>query len=267
MATEIETEWQETNQELVDQQYQDYQNKNNRSFAEKVPQGTSVWRILPPRKDRPATPIQETYLHYIHHPDDLNVLVTVGVCAAKVYGKPCKGCRWVKQLRSQGKEEHAKRDAAKWHGYAGAVRLDSKDAKDEKPKILELSHGVYQKLNRLFKETVAMGGDFSHPDKGYDLVFTREGKDLNTKYDVLPARATSPLKRREALKSLPDLLTAANQMMEDGKLQDLIDGKAEAPGDFPPRDPDQKALPPGPGQPAQNADGTWTHPSLPAQGR
>jgi hypothetical protein len=265
MATEIETEWQETNQELVDQQYKDYQDKNNRSFAEKIPPGDSVWRGLPPRKDRPATPFQETYLHFIHHPDDLNVLVTVGVCMAKTAGKPCKGCKWVKQLRAAGKEEHAKRDGAKWHGYMGALRLDGEKAKEEKPKILELPHGVYQKLNRLFKETVAMGGDFTHPDKGYDLVFSRTGKDLNTKYDVLPARAVSPLRRRDALKALPDLLQAANQMMEDGKLQDLLDGKAEAPGDFPPRDPNQKALPPAPGQPAQNADGTWSHPSLPGQ--
>jgi hypothetical protein len=261
MADQQETGWREVDPALVEKQFKEYQEKNSRQMSEKFPKGRSVQRCLPPRADRPATPFEETWLHFIHKPDPDGEgdLVTVGECALKTgKGTECAGCKWVKWLKANGFLDQAKNDVAKWHAFASFLRLDAEKPSAEEPKVIDVPHGVFQKLNRMFTEKVAMGGDFTHPEKGFDLVVNRDGEGLNTKYDVVPARAISPLRRTEVLKKLPDLKAVAGSM-DQGMLKALLNG-GEGAGEVAPAAEPAKQLEAAPEGSQPTAGGTWTHP-------
>lgn len=260
-----DTDWQDVDLEQVDKQLKDYQDRNDRQLAKRPPKGRSIARGLPPRKDKKPTPMVETYVHFIHHPSG-GELMFVGECPLKTGKGPyCAACKKVgewKRSPDPALKKAADEMGAKWHAYLAVVYLMHPERKDLKlkeaqPEVVDVPRAIYEKLMKAYRDP-QLGGNWSHPDKGYDLVFDRTGEGKNdTKYDVTLARQSTPLMNRDWLKKLPDLDAVAGQFQND-QVEALFRGEVEAPGAFPPGPESQKALPP----PSTNADGTWTHPSL-----
>lgn len=271
MSTE-ETEWQDVDVEAVDKQYDAYKMAGERKFARKPPMGKSVWRAAPPRKDRPPTPFKEAWVHDVNHPVTGDYMFS-GECPLKSgKGTFCAACKEVSRLRKsidKAEKERGDRLRARMHVYISAAQLapahGQEDFKPDEGFVpLELAKDAYDTLAKAFKETVAAGGNFTHPDTGYDLVFERtprKGPNGENWSDtkVLLARAPSKLKNREWLKKLPDLEMVAGQFSNE-QVTALFRGEVEAPSEFPPRE-DQKALPPAEGGSQPQPGGTWSHPS------
>lgn len=268
MADTELTEWQDVDLEAVDQQLKGYLENQNRQRANRPPKGRSVARGLPPRKDAPKpVPMIETYVHFIKHPDTGDIFA-VGECPIKTgKGAFCAVCKQVSTWKRSGDPKlKALADdmAAKWHAYLAVVYLvhpeNEVSLKTAQPEVVDVPHKIFQKLMKFYRDP-HLGGNWSHPDTGFDLIFDRTGSTKNdTEYDVQLARQSSPIQNRAWLTKLPDLTAIAGQF-QNAQVEAMFRGEAEAPGDFPPKD-SAPALPPvDQGQGAQpTAKGEWLPP-------
>jgi hypothetical protein len=275
MSTSEETEWQDVDVQKVDEQFSTWKKAGERQFARKPPMGRSVWRAAPPRKDRSATPFKEAWIHEIYHPVTGDFMFS-GECPVKSgKGTFCTVCSESSRLRKTGKpadKERAKELRAKMKMFISAAQLmPAEGQEDFKPNEgfvpLELAIDAYKTLQEAFHETVAAGGNFTHPDTGLDLVFVRtpkkgpNGENWSDTTVKLAAKST-PLKTREWLKKLPDLELVAGQFNNE-QAAALFRGEDAPASDLPPGDaPKQLEAAPEGSQPT--AGGTWTHPG---QGR
>ena len=82
-----------------------------------------------------------------------------------------------------------------WRNNSGAVRRRGRE--EEGVLVWEITQmGIQGDLEKIRKNEDA-GGDFTDPYNGFDIVVTREGEGLNTKYTTFPARQSTPLHEDE----------------------------------------------------------------------
>lgn len=267
-----DTEWQDVDMGVVDAQADEVKKAGERRFARKVPMGRSVWRAAPPRKDRPATPFKVVWVHEIRHPQTDEFLFS-GECPLKSgKGSACAACaeasRRARTAVTAKDKEAAKKFRARQKPFMNAGQIapavGQEDFKPDEGFVpLELAWDCYKTLNDAFHETLAAGGNFTHPDTGRELVFERtpktgpNGEKWSDTVVKLAVQQT-PLRKREWLKKIPDLELVAGDF-SNAQVEALLRGEVEAPGQFPPGPEGQKALPPAA---ETNAGGTWSHPSL-----
>lgn len=141
--------------------------------------GKNEIRILPPWS-KEGLAFKELVVHFSVGPDKR----TVG-CLRK-FGKKCFICEMVDKLKSE--EDTESKELAKRMTRKNRYMWNILDLRDLKSGVQVLSCGV-----RLFEGVWVYfadedWGDIVHPDKGYNLVVTRVGSGLNTKYSVLARR-------------------------------------------------------------------------------
>ena len=198
-ATKPATEWEETDVDATTGAHDEWEKEKSKRWAKRPPKGRSVWRFLPPMKGLGGNPFFQVWVHYVRDVSDRNQIVAQGQCPSKMSNLPCVVCAESGRLRRLGGKENEDRAAdlrAEFHVYANAVNLE-----DKEPKVLvmDMPQTVYTKLNTILKDKTA-GGDFTNPDKGFNVVIIRKGEGRNdTEYDAIPARASSPITKREWL--------------------------------------------------------------------
>lgn len=127
--------------------------------------------------------------HYIKGDD--GEVKAVYVCAEKTFGKPCTVCSSLAKAIKSSRDDTVVAllgDAkASERILVNALMLDGDDPAT--PVILELPPTVFKGVLALFEEW----GNVIDSAEGRDLIITREGKGIGTKYTVSPAAKQSSL--------------------------------------------------------------------------
>jgi len=241
MTTEAApTEWEETNVDATVAAYKKWEAEKGRSFAKRPPAGRSVWRFLPAIKGTGGNPFYPVWVHIVKNQS--GEIVASGLCPSKMGTGNCVVCPEVSRLKRTGlKEDKDRADdmRAQFDIYANAVNLEEDDPKVI---VLRVPQGVYKTLAGLLKDGVA-GGDFTHPDKGYNIVITKTGSGRNdTEYDAVPARNSSAIMNRAWLTKMHRLDEAAG-LLDTALVKAAFSGEALPAGTGSPA-PEGRQLPP-----------------------
>ena len=204
--------------------------------------GENIIRILPP-----------TWEEHDHYGYDIWVHSYVGadkstyLCPQKMLNKPCPICKAARDAKAAGEEDEAKQLAATRRVVAWIIDRD-----DEKPtpSLYDMSWSMDRDIAALcHNKRTGKVLLIDHPDQGYDIMFTRTGKGLGTRYIGLAVdREDSPImsdaddqeKVLEYIQEnpIPDLLNFYDEaylkrMIEGGddERDEDLDDDADAPRD------------------------------------
>lgn len=149
----------------------------------RIPNGTSVLRILPPwsEKGLVALPV---YYHNIELKRDTFTRWN-WCCMSKTFGKPCPICDALEKVRESGVSTN-EYEANTRIFYANAIVMNDptyKNGEGTKPGthvIVKLPYSVYTWI--INQITNPMVGDITSIENGIDIFITREGQGLSTRY-------------------------------------------------------------------------------------
>ena len=175
------------------------------------------------------------------------------LCDSKMNDGPCLDCKMVSALYKISRTSDALKHAAdiaseiksKEEYFANAVRVDDPKEMALGPKILQLPGGVFEKVNKIFARATTeeeLGGDFTHPDRGFNVIIDRvvtlgpdkkpvmvtlkNGKTIpKTDYQATAGRSQSKIKDPTWLKALPDL-TKAREPADEVVTRNALEGGA-----------------------------------------
>jgi len=208
------------------------------------------------------------------------------VCLSKMNDEPCFTCKLVSVLFKIARASAALKSAefiakdlsSKEEIFMNAVRLDKPEEMERGPRGLQVTMTLFEKINRIFAQPETdeqLGGDFSHPETGFNLVIDRTVDQKNkvkigdkmvdkTTYEVSPGRARTKLANMGWLKQMHDL-TKFRDMPDDTAMRGIVEGSGERPAVDGPNDPYAAApanrqLPPASGGKEEDwieVDGVW----------
>lgn len=170
-------------------------------------EGVNVLRFMPGTA-RGVSPFKIVAKHYVDKPgEDESVSV---LCPRKMEGQACPICQEAADLEASGNPFDAKLAERLWPStriFANAVDVSlDVDPAQLAPKPIELPYTVYKALIAL-KKNRRSGGDFTHPEHGYAVTITREGKGKRTRYTNIGAdiNGRQPLASMEWLRQSQSL--------------------------------------------------------------
>ena len=186
-------------------------------------EGENIFRMFPPLPGY-DTPWVTCWQHFLKLPWLEKKEQTGANCPRVMLKQSCPICALAQQLASSSDAGHRKlAESIAPNFRAFAVIIDRNDV-EKGPQIWGFSKGLYDKMILLRKNARA-GGDFVDPEKGCDLVLTRTGKELDTRYELLPDRGASALGSDEEidfwLESFPDFRNKAD-CLPDEEIKDLL---------------------------------------------
>jgi len=173
------------------------------------------------------SPIYQIHQHFIKTgPHGPLAKAAVFNCPKRMANLPCPACEAADRLRSGSA---ADRDASKEYNPSRrfmAVVIDRAN-EDKGPQILAFGKTIMDDLMDLYNDGDD-GGDFTNPSaSGFDIVITRKGERLNTKYSLRP-RPKKPLTADNAqlgrwIEMAPDL-TVHVQLLDYDHIYTLLNG-------------------------------------------
>lgn len=176
----------------------------------KLEAGRNVVRFLPPKLGM-RSPFVKVQQHFMEIPGAQKSAV---FNCPRMENRRCAGCVQVDTLRATGNpidNDKAGKWAAKLRVYANVI---SRKNPEMGPQVIAFGKMIYEKLLALRQDEDA-GGDFTHPDEGFDIIISKTGEKMNTKYDVTPARASSPLGDVEWIEIQRDIRPLTNVPTDD----------------------------------------------------
>lgn len=198
-------DWEEMDQEAMDDARDEIDAETGGNYW-KPSEGENIIRILPGRKGEPK-PYKKVYEHYVTLADESRVRI---VCARKMSrGKErCLVCEEADRLSSSRNVVDQKRAKKLFPKFTAYFNVVDRKHPERGVMIYGASVGVFRDLDGIRKSTE--GGDYSNPTKGgFDIVITREGTGMKTKYKVTPARKDSALGDMELLAGRKNLTQLA----------------------------------------------------------
>lgn len=154
--------------------------------------GENTIRFLPPRKGKDSI-FTLMSKHWIAVPGEKRKSTFVCPKAMTRGKSPCPACDMADRLessRSRADQEQA-RDFQPRKSCLAWIIDRGNEAKG--PQMYDVPPSVVEKL-RTIRNNRALGGDFSHPLHGFDIVIKREGTGAqDTRYDAFAARTSSKL--------------------------------------------------------------------------
>lgn len=171
--------------------------------------GENMVRFLPPPVGQ-KTPFLLVWEHQLNLPDGSFVSFA---CPKRMGRKPCIVCQKADQLKATGNPadyERAQDLYPRRKVYANII--DRKDA-DAGPKILGFGKMIHDDIIAIRKDP-DFGGDFTHPETGFDIKIVRQGTGRNdTKYKVKRTKQC-PLGNLEWIAAQNDLSRYAKILTE-----------------------------------------------------
>jgi hypothetical protein len=164
--------------------------------------GRNRYRILPGwRASGDPTFFHDFGQHFIK--DTANELKAVYMCVDKTYGRPCALCDQIaKGIMASGDDATTKAlENAKSAGRILINVLELEGDQPDTPQVLEVGPGVFGPILALFDE---WGEEMIDLEKGQDIVITREGTGLSTRYTVQVASKSKPV-NPAVMKKITDL--------------------------------------------------------------
>ncbi|ELA7322598.1 hypothetical protein Q9X98_004231 [Vibrio parahaemolyticus] len=192
----------------------------------RIPMGKHKFRILPahPSKGEDAPFWADFGLHYIKGEEKdatsgRNKVKAVYVCVDKTFNKPCDVCAAIEESA-----RHATTDEqldliedAKCKRAEVLVNVLHRSSSDKAnvPQIMQMTPTTFEKVINIWEEYQSEGIDIFDPENGVDLVITREGTGLNTKYEVMAAVKSTPIDP-SVLDQMSDLQEFVQQEHDEG---------------------------------------------------
>lgn len=158
-------------------------------------EGENVVRILPPQPGQ-KSPFRVTAMHYIDAVPGLEKLVAFA-CPRVELREPCPACQKAEELSRSSNpldRDRAFKLQASLRVYANVIdRADPGQDGMPNVKILGFGKMIYNQLKTI-RRNARLGGDFTNPTSaGFDIIITREGSGMSSKYQVAADRNSSPL--------------------------------------------------------------------------
>lgn len=146
----------------------------------KLVSGKNVVRFLPAKPG--GKPHVISWQHYAKTPTGTVVLT----CPQKIAGRKCPLCELSNRLRRHNRIEDARQVEVRKRVFSSVI---VRGQESEGPQILACGPAIKNQLDsiRLDPED---GGDYTHPETGFDLVIEKTGSGMATKYVVRPRRAS-----------------------------------------------------------------------------
>jgi hypothetical protein len=168
----------------------------------KLEQGNNRVRFLPPPVGK-RTPFVLVQQHFVQMPV-MSAPASFN-CPRAMASERCPVCDRADKLKASGNPadfDEAKKLFPRLRVFANVI--DRKHP-EQGPQVLAYGKMVHEKLVKLRTDEDA-GGDFTHPESGFDIIIERSGSgQLDTKYEVRPARQSSPLGDLEWIDMQQDL--------------------------------------------------------------
>jgi hypothetical protein len=189
--------------------------------------GENVIRILPPTWENHEHYGYDIWLHSFVGPDKSTYL-----CPSKMLNKPCPICNASREAKRAGEEEEAKQLAAT---KRVAMWVIDRSEESTTPKLFDMSWSMDRDVAALcHNKRTGKVLLIDHPDKGYDISFSRTGKGLNTRYIGMAVdREDSPVMSDEDEQQqvldyvqenpIPDQL----KFYDEAYLENMISGSAD----------------------------------------
>lgn len=157
------------------------------------PKGNMKLRILPPTwSDTPDHWGYDAYIHYQIGPDNAAYL-----CLNKMKSEDCPICQERLQAEKEGEADYAKSLAPTKRVFVWVIDRNNEDAG---PLIWSMPWTVDRDICKLSIDDSGEIIYIDDPEKGYDVLVSREGEGVQTRYNGIQiARRTSPLGKDEWL--------------------------------------------------------------------
>ena len=197
----------------------------------KLKEGKNVVRFLPPQVGARA-PWVIVQQHYVREPNVPDAQLIVFPCPAKMYNLPCPVCTEANRLSRTGNKADREEAYKLWPKMRVFAEVINTDEPDRGVQVFAFGKMIYNQLRNI-RNDVDSGGDFTHPETGFDIIIHREGAGLNTKYDVRPSRHETVLSNMNWLDMRADLerfTTAAPNHVLDSAAAALGIGGSNFPG-------------------------------------
>lgn len=186
--------------EAADKEAEDLERGSTEFLKFKV--GRTVMRLLPPPLGK-KSPFRVVWTHYVNLPGAADPISFA--CPRQEGKKPCPICSRADQLKGTGNPadyDRAKELFAKRRIYANVI---NREEPEKGPVVAGFGKTIHEALVALRRDPDA-GGDFCHPDSGYDIIIERKGTGKNdTEYKVFPARKSTPLGNMDWIEVQHDL--------------------------------------------------------------
>lgn len=189
--------------------------QSNKERTAKPQDGKSVWRILPGWDEK--NPFQFYHDYGQHFIKDLGgKLKYVIGCPDMTFGQPCDVCDMLRDAMQEAPTDEIrdkiKESTSKQRYLMNAIN----DKEPNKVVILEVGTMLFGQI----LETLGEYPNLFDPVKGQDIVITREGTGLNTKYSMTPRSAERSMKvPKSALMQLNNLTDYVTEDFEAKKVK------------------------------------------------
>ncbi|KKN67990.1 hypothetical protein LCGC14_0455460 [marine sediment metagenome] len=189
----------------------------------KLSVGRNVVRFLPPPvgKTSPFKIVQQHFLKLPGMPSPVKF-------ACPRYLKPsghCIVCAKANELYRSGNSADKERGYELFPKRRVYANVIDRSNQEKGPIILEMGKTIHEPLVKIRKNE-DIGGNYTHPDEGFDIVIDRVGTSKNdTKYTVIPARKSSPLGNLEWVEQQHDLDRYSKQHT-DAEIREMIGAPA-----------------------------------------
>lgn len=179
-------------QDLIAGKQKDIAAKKARASTLKPHDGKHSYRILPSWRGGEEKQFWHDYsMHFVKTVESGQKPAAVYLCVDKTYGKPCEVCESIKKAMAHSSDDAMTKrlkEAQSAQRYLMNV-LHLTGTEPGKVQVLELGTTAFEAVCALIGEW----GDITDPHTGRDIVITRSGTGLDTKYTVQPAAVTKPV--------------------------------------------------------------------------
>jgi hypothetical protein len=168
----------------------------------KLEVGRNIVRFLPPPVGR-NSPFVTTFQHFLDLPGVPDPVIFN--CPRLMARQPCPACAKGDKLKASGNRKDGEAARNFWASRRVFACVIDRNDEDAGPKILGFGKMIHEALVAIRRDEDT-GGDFTHPEDGFDLVIERTGSGrTDTRYAVRPARKSSPLGNFEWIATQPNL--------------------------------------------------------------
>ena len=171
----------------------------NNSEIMRLKVGRNVVRFLPMAPGMPS-PFLVVWQHFVKT-DDKPIVFP---CPWRMEQSRCPICDEGNRLSRTGNP--ADKDAARnlWPSMRVFANAIDRSDMEAGPKVVAMPRTVYEELISIRTDADA-GGDFTHPENGFDIIIERTGTGLSTRYRVSTARSNSAIEDMEWISQQHDL--------------------------------------------------------------
>jgi hypothetical protein len=205
--------------EMIQAKQKQLSAKRGRERPEKLPMGQSRWRILPHwAGSETELPSQDFGQHYIK--DFTGEVIAVYICTAKTFGKECPICESIAQALQSVEDPNARaviEQAKSSQTYLLNAVQKTEAGYAKEPVLLQVPTTVFDQIMNVAASYASSDGvNIFDMNEGHDVVISKTGTGLSTRYQVLPGSKPSAVPA-ELLKKARNLREYVEQEHDEGK--------------------------------------------------